>query len=268
MTNIPYFSIIVPLFNCASIIERLVLNIQAQTFTDFECFLVDDQSTDGTYSKAKILTQDSRFRVLRTKHKKTRKDPSVPRNAGLSQSLGKYICFLDADDRWLSNHLELLYSATIKDDRISYLFTSYFRTNGRTTVHRKHILSFIPFRWHLLVYNPIPLSSSCLKASALKHFFPSHPHEDYLFWRMNLQNDKSAKIQYIEHPSMLYYISSLSVSGNKFLSCLWIAQCYRLMGHKRIPSILLFIVFCCIQSLFILLDNVNRSEIPRYYNAK
>ena len=256
----PYFSIIVPLFDCASYVQDLIWNIQAQTFTDFECILVDDQSTDETYSKAMLLAQDSRFRVLRTSHKKTRKDPAIPRNIGLSESIGKYICFLDADDRWLSNHLKSLYSATIKDDQIKYLFSSYYRNNGVTTVHRKHIFSFIPIRLQLLVYNPIPLSASCIRSSALKYYFPCHPHEDYLFWRLNLATDKSSRVHYIEQPSMVYNIDSLSVSGNKILSSLWLIQCYHFMGHRRMYSMIFFIIFCCIQLLFMFLDVINRSE--------
>jgi len=262
MVDTPYFSIIVPLFNCASSIQDLILSIQAQTFTDYECILVDDQSTDDTYTKAKVLAEDFRFRVLKTSHKKTRRDPAVPRNAGLCESRGKYICFLDADDRWLSKHLQFLYNASFNEGKISYLFSSYFRTNGQTTVHRKLIFPFIPVHWHLAVYNPIPLSSSCIKLSALKYYFPSHPHEDYLFWRLNLANTKLSSIHYIEKPSMIYSINPMSVSGNKLLSCLWIIQCYSFMGHKKINRILLFVGFCFIQFIYMFLDKIKRPEKP------
>lgn len=93
----PEVSIIVPVYNGEAWLEQCTRDISAQQFTDFECILVDDGSTDRSLSMCnRVARADPRFRVL---HKKNG-GVSSARNAGIKACIGKYILFLDCDDRY------------------------------------------------------------------------------------------------------------------------------------------------------------------------
>ena len=93
-------SIIIPLYNKAPYVRRALDSIAAQTFADFEAIVVDDGSTDDG---AAIVADyaDARFRLIR----QANAGPGAARNAGLAQTRGEFIAFLDADDEWLPNYL-------------------------------------------------------------------------------------------------------------------------------------------------------------------
>lgn len=90
-------SIIVPIYNCSSVLDRCLRSISAQSYQDYEVILIDDGSTDesGTICKRYVLA-DERFRYVRTENQGV----SAARNRGLDMSTGEYITFVDSDD-WL-----------------------------------------------------------------------------------------------------------------------------------------------------------------------
>jgi glycosyltransferase involved in cell wall biosynthesis len=103
-SNTPLVSIIVPVFNRAEKIKRLINTIQQQTYDNWELILIDDASTDNTKCiLAKFASQDKRFKVVDNKHKK---GPSGARNTGLDYATGELIAYQDSDDEWFPHHLE------------------------------------------------------------------------------------------------------------------------------------------------------------------
>lgn len=103
-----FLSIIVPVYNVEGYLNQCVESVLSQSFTNFELILVDDGSTD---SSGEICDQymrlDNRIRVLH----KTNGGLSSARNAGLSQSQGEYVIFLDSDDFWIdSKFIEEVYN--------------------------------------------------------------------------------------------------------------------------------------------------------------
>jgi len=98
----PVIAIVMPVFNCASWLERSLGSVCAQTMVDWQCVCVDDGSTDGS---ARILDdmchRDSRFHVVH----QSNHGVSVARNRALDwldrqQSKARYLVFVDADDVW------------------------------------------------------------------------------------------------------------------------------------------------------------------------
>jgi glycosyltransferase involved in cell wall biosynthesis len=90
-------TIIIPLFNSQQFIGETINSVKAQTFTDWECIIIDDHSTDDSLEIAKSLTlNDPRFKVFRRDREP--KNASVCRNIGLNLSKGNFILFLDSDD--------------------------------------------------------------------------------------------------------------------------------------------------------------------------
>ena len=104
MTNLPFFSIIIPLYNKEVFIENTLNCVINQYFTNFEVIIVNDGSTDKSVDKISTFT-DPRITLMQQENQ----GASVARNTGIENANGKYIAFLDADDFWKKNHLEELY---------------------------------------------------------------------------------------------------------------------------------------------------------------
>jgi glycosyltransferase involved in cell wall biosynthesis len=100
----PFFSIILPTFNRAKLIARAIKSIVAQTFTNWEVIIVDDGSRDDTFEIIRpFALQDERIRY----HYARNRGLAMARNIGIQMSRGTYITFLDSDDEYLSEHLQI-----------------------------------------------------------------------------------------------------------------------------------------------------------------
>ncbi len=101
--NRPTVSVIVPVYNTEKYLRRCLDSILGQTYTDWECLVIDDGSTDGSADICdEYAAGDARFRVF---HKENG-GVSSARNLGLDKSGGEYFIFMDSDDFW--NRLECL----------------------------------------------------------------------------------------------------------------------------------------------------------------
>lgn len=98
-----YFSVIIPLYNKENYIKNTLNSVLNQTFTDFEVIIVNDGSTDDSVSKINVI-KDSRINIFSQENA----GASAARNKGIELAKGSLIAFLDADDLWLPNHLEVL----------------------------------------------------------------------------------------------------------------------------------------------------------------
>lgn len=97
------FSIVIPAYNAERTIQRCIDSVLNQTSLDYEIIVVNDGSTDKT---AEILAEikASNLYVLQQENMGV----STARNAGIGRANGEFVCFLDADDELLPNHLERL----------------------------------------------------------------------------------------------------------------------------------------------------------------
>lgn len=106
-------SVIVPCYNLAKYLPDALASVIAQTDPDWECIIVDDASTDNTESVARgFVEKDSRFRYLRNSKNL---HVSMTRNRAITESNGRYIVPLDADDMMAPNAIEVLANALDKD---------------------------------------------------------------------------------------------------------------------------------------------------------
>jgi glycosyltransferase involved in cell wall biosynthesis len=97
------FSIVIPLYNKENTIENTVKSIINQNFIDFELIIINDGSTDNSLAKIEKIN-DSRIKIISTENRGV----SQARNLGIENATKPYISFIDADDLWENNHLEVL----------------------------------------------------------------------------------------------------------------------------------------------------------------
>lgn len=98
------FSIIIPVYNRSKLIYKALNSVANQLYTNWECIIVDDGSTDSTLEIVeRYASKDSRFVIY--KRDRPPKGASTCRNIGLENAKGKYIIFLDSDDYLLEHCL-------------------------------------------------------------------------------------------------------------------------------------------------------------------
>ena len=92
-------SVIIPTYNRARLVTQAIDSVLAQTYKDYEIIVVDDGSTDGT--RQALEPYQDRIRYIYQENR----GAAAARNLGIKSSNGKWVAFLDSDDRWLPEKL-------------------------------------------------------------------------------------------------------------------------------------------------------------------
>lgn len=102
-------SVIIPVYQVSAYIERCLLSVMNQTYTNIECIIVDDCSPDDSIAKCERLIDGYegpiKFRIL---HHEQNRGLSAVRNTGTEAATGEYIFYLDSDDHITLNCIERL----------------------------------------------------------------------------------------------------------------------------------------------------------------
>ena len=118
-------SIIIPVFNKIKYISKTLESLIGQSFTDYQCIIVDDGSTDGSGEVCdQMAEKDKRIIVTHIENKGV----SFARNVGLDAATGEYITFIDADDTIAPNYLENLYNCITRND-VDLVISGVTKTN-------------------------------------------------------------------------------------------------------------------------------------------
>jgi len=102
----PTISVVVPAYNGERTILETIKSIQQQTFSDFELIVINDGSTDRTLEPLATV-EDPRLKVFSYENGGL----PVARNRGIARAMGEFITFIDADDLWTPDKLELQLAA-------------------------------------------------------------------------------------------------------------------------------------------------------------
>jgi glycosyltransferase involved in cell wall biosynthesis len=128
MTEAPFFSVVVPVYNRANVFAMALQSVLDQTEQDFEIVVVDDGSSDDPKSVIDRYS-DSRIRFIRQQNK----GGGDARNAGIDLARGRFIAFLDSDDWFLPTHLATMRRMLEGTEGIAgYARMIVDRGNGRT----------------------------------------------------------------------------------------------------------------------------------------
>lgn len=121
----PKISVILPVYNSQEYIKNAIESVLNQTFADFELIIVNDGSTDNTSDMINQLT-DERIKLIN----QSNQGPGAARNNALEIAEGDYIMFLDADDWYSKDCLEISYAEATKYDTDLTFFQMINYNNG------------------------------------------------------------------------------------------------------------------------------------------
>jgi glycosyltransferase involved in cell wall biosynthesis len=209
--NTPKVSIIVPCYNQAKFLDESLQSVLNQTYTNWECFIVNDGSSDNTEEVAKKWTdKDCRFIYLY----KDNGGVSSSRNFALQKVRGDYIQFLDSDDfmdkRKLEWSLQLIQKEV--DNNIQMVVSDFrmFVDDSNITSIPYCLLNSQILNFETLLYSwssnfSIPIHCGFFKTSLFESIrFPEDmtAQEDWIVWVSIFK--RGCKSGFIDKPLALY----------------------------------------------------------------
>ncbi len=221
-------SIISPAYNAAKTVQATIDSVLAQTHEDWEMLIADDCSRDRTIEIVEACCQrDSRIKLFCNPENL---GPAGTRNRLLEQAGGRFIAFLDTDDRWLPQKLEKQLAA-LEETGAAICCTGYTRKFSD-----KRIELVPPPRIgyeDLLKSNHVPMLTALVDRDKTGDFsFEIKGHEDYQLW-LNLTRSGNEVVTVQE--ILAEYnagIGTGSLSGNKWKAARWH---WDIMSKEPIP---------------------------------
>lgn len=116
-----FFSIIMPVYNCETYIERAIESVCNQDYSNWELLIINDGSTDNSREKCNKFIRDKRIQII----DKDNSGVSDSRNIGIFRSRGRFILFLDADD-WLENNCLSNINMYLANHKTDFLVFNYY----------------------------------------------------------------------------------------------------------------------------------------------
>lgn len=219
------FSIIMPCHNGARHLDESINSVISQSYLNWELLVIDDNSTDNSVSIIKNYCQkDSRIKFLQNDNPQGK--PFAPRNFGIKNASGRYIAFLDCDDKWLPTKLDNQIKL-FEDSKCAVAF-SYYKKMSEESVVRDGIIKSpakVCYK-QLLDGNCIGNLTAVYDTQKVgKVFQKDIHHEDYVMWLEILS--KGFYAINTNSVEAIYRESSSSTSGNKISAFIWTWNIYR-----------------------------------------
>ena len=227
----PFFSIVMPVYNRESLLDASITSVLKQTNPDFELICVNDGSNDNSEGIIKrYATKDHRIKYIN----QNKQGRCIARNTGIKYANGKWICFLDSDDIYFENHLQVFYDL-IKQHPDQNAFATDQLIGGNKKKYKSsklnHNTYFVTLK-DSIFSNPISLNQLCYSYNKTKLIFPNEDipiSEDWLFIRLLTLHSTILKINIttnnvIQHTgrTMIKSNSSEIVKWNKYAALYFI----------------------------------------------
>jgi len=124
----PSISVIMPNFNKSKYIGEAITSVLAQTLSDFELLVIDDGSTDGSELVVRQLSEkDPRVTLLK---QRTHMGVSHCRNLGIRRSSGEFVSFLDSDDLYAPNALQVMHDTLVRSPSPAVVYGDCWYLDG------------------------------------------------------------------------------------------------------------------------------------------
>lgn len=180
-------SIIIPYFNRSHTIERCLASVINQTFSDWECLVIDDGSSSEEASRLQAtLSKCNDSRISSIQHIQN-KGGGAARNTGIEESSGEFIAFLDSDDEWLPAKLESqIAELELQEPVFSYCKSIVMYEHGQSVLPQRAVNNS-KIADYLFVQNgwiPTPsiiINRKILGAIRFNESLPRHQDYDLIF---------------------------------------------------------------------------------------
>lgn len=232
-------SVIMPAYNCAKYIGASIESVIAQTYTNWELLITDDCSTDDTVEIIKrYAEQDKRIKLF---IQERNGGAGLARNNSIEKAKGRYIAFLDSDDRWVANKLSKQISF-MKEHEVVLSYSSYFKCDEeskcigivkcRKKVSYKDIVRNNYIGCLTIVYDSLSVGKMYMS--------DIRKRQD---WSLSIAILKKCKVAYgLQEPLAIYRIRKNSISSNKIQLVKYNVLFYQdVFGWSRIYSFLFFL---------------------------
>jgi teichuronic acid biosynthesis glycosyltransferase TuaG len=222
----PAISVVLPVYNSEKYILETLRSVVNQTLTPDEVIVVDDKSTDGTESVVRALMENhDNIRLISLRENSG--GPATPRNLGVGAAKGDFIAFLDADDVWHSQKLEIQYALT-KDTNVDFVSSRSWKLlseraptesnlikNRMPKIHKTTMVT----RKDFICRNPLCASSVFVKKRIVEKIrFDNRKEfvaiEDYVAWRKIHDSVIDFSLR-LDFPLVDYRVHENSISFSK-----------------------------------------------------
>ncbi len=211
MKNLPNIDIIIPNYNKGNYLKECLDSVLNQTYKNWRVFLIDDCSTD---TSKHILEEYKKIEKIKVILLSKNFGPSYCRNYGIKNSNGEYIAFLDSDDFWPPNKLEVQIKEMLNNNYdFSYTDFKYFFNNNKNNIKVTNLPKIYDYK-KFIYKSTMSTSSVLIKRSIINEiYFKEVAHEDFLFKCELLKNEN---LSFKTFNTFVYYrINKNNRSSNK-----------------------------------------------------
>lgn len=203
------FSVVIPCYNSEKTIVKCIQSVFSQTLLPKEIIVIDDGSKDCTLDllftlKKETCPKEINFIILSQENS----GPSVARNKGIAIAKGNWIAFLDSDDYWKKDKIELQVNFLNNNTHIDLV--------GCSNLQNESGFKYILFK-ELLYSNKFQTSSVMIRKKVMEDFLFNEKQkysEDYRSWLLIAYNYKTALI----HPELAFSIENKIAYGGSGLA--------------------------------------------------
>lgn len=259
-TNLPLISVIVPIYNAQMYLEETIDSVLRQTYKNIEIILVNHASDDNSLEIIKNYAKNDQ-RIIIINLDVNMGGPAHPRNEGIKRSSGEYIAFVDSDDVWLDNKLEVQLNTLIKMN-VDIVHSGAYIINGQSKIVglmnnqriRNVFKLFSKDEQIIYISNFININSVLMKKDKELYFNENKEFiaiEDWAFWMEAFEKRKT--FLYIKDPLIKYRVHENALS-NRFSDITYrksiVLLSEKMLKNKNIST---FIVFLGMQKFFLLI---------------
>lgn len=215
----PIVSVIMPAYNVAEFIDKSIESVLSQSFSSWELLIVNDCSTDDTLNEIEPYLVDNRIKLI---NNSKNLGGAGSRNVAIEAAKGRYLAFLDSDDLWTENKLEIQLNY-MRQHNVAFSFSGYTTiTEEGKLIDKIRVPKCVNFN-RLLKHNYIGCLTAMYDTQPFgKIFMPMvRKRQDFALW---LELLKRFDYAYGINENLGYYrirIESLSTSKKDAFKYYW-----------------------------------------------